>query len=450
LVQGLDLNPDTHKFAHITDCHLGSWRSPKLRELNLEAFERAVEACVAERVDFILITGDFFDVNVPDLAPVKRAVEVLKGARERGVEIYLIYGSHDFSPNTVSMIDILHSAGLFLKPVEGEMVDGKLSLKFIVDEKTGTKITGVSGRARELDVPSYEFLDVAALEAEPGFKIFLMHAPIAEITPPAFAYGEAVPIASLPRGFRYYGGGHLHKKIEYTTPEGGRIVYPGPLFGATFTDLEETAQGEKRGFYVVTFDSGGVRDVRFNEVNVADIVYRTIDAEGKTAKQVEDNLGAVVQELDSENKIVLIKVSGKLSSGKRADIDFSKLEQSLIQKGATAWFINRNGLVSSEATELRVVGSSREEVEDMILKERTARFSVDPAITDWRVRNALQTKLTGERGEQLAKGLLRGLKTEKLENEKNDDFEMRLLLEVQPIIEPKELSAAEGSPEKQN
>jgi len=62
----------------------------------------------------------------------------------------------------------------------------------------------------------------------------------------------------------------------------------------------------------------------------------------------------------------------------------------------------------------------------------------------------LQSKLTGERGEQLAKGLLRGLKTEKLENEKNDDFEMRLLLEVQPIIEPKELSAAEGSPEKQN
>ncbi len=439
-----------HKFAHITDCHLGSWRSSKLRELNLKAFERAVETCVAEKVDFILITGDFFDVNVPDLAPVKKAVEVMKRARESGVEIYLIYGSHDFSPNTVSMIDILHSAGLFLKPLEGEMVDGKLRLKFIVDGKTGAKITGVSGRVRELDIPSYELLDVAMLEGEPGFKIFLLHAPIAEITPPAFAHGDAVPIASLPRGFRYYGGGHLHKKIEHTTPEGGRIVYPGPLFGATFTDLEETAQGEKRGFYMVTFDSIGVRDVRFREVSVADILYRTIDAENKTAKQVEEKLAAVVEELDSTNKIVLIKVSGTLSSGRRADIDFSKLEQSLIQKGTLAWFINRNGLVSSETTELRVVGSSREEIEDRILKERTSRFSVDPAITDWRVRNALQSKLTGDRGEQLAKDLLRGLKTEKLENEKNDDFEMRLSREIQPVIEPKELSATEESQEKPN
>jgi len=159
-----------HKFAHITDCHLGSWRSSRLRELNLKAFERAVETCVAEKVDFILITGDFFDVNVPDLAPVKKAVEVMKRARESGVEIYLIYGSHDFSPNTVSMIDILHSAGLFLKPLEGEMVDGKLKLKFIVDRKTGAKITGVSGRVRELDVPSYELLDVAMLEESPASR----------------------------------------------------------------------------------------------------------------------------------------------------------------------------------------------------------------------------------------------------------------------------------------
>ena len=105
-----------YKFAHITDCHLGSWRNPKLRDLNLQAFEESISISIKEQVDFILITGDFFDVNIPQLAPVKRAVEILKQARDSGIAVYMIYGSHDFNTANISMIDILHSAELFIKP----------------------------------------------------------------------------------------------------------------------------------------------------------------------------------------------------------------------------------------------------------------------------------------------------------------------------------------------
>jgi DNA repair protein SbcD/Mre11 len=82
---------------------LGSWRNPKLRELNLKAFEKAIEVSLSEKVDFILITGDFFDVNVPDLEPVNRAVKLLRSVQDHNIAIYIIYGSHDFSPNAVSM-----------------------------------------------------------------------------------------------------------------------------------------------------------------------------------------------------------------------------------------------------------------------------------------------------------------------------------------------------------
>ena len=261
---------------------------------------------------------------------MKRAVEIMKEVKERGIGIYLIYGSHDFSPNSVSMIDILHSAGLFSKPMDGEITNGKLRLEFIVDEKTGASITGLSGRTRGLDVPLYKLLDTQALEAKAGFKIFLIHAPIAEVTPPGLDYGESIPLSALPRGFQYYGAGHLHTKVEHAAPGGGRIVYPGPVFGARFTDLEETAQGERRGFYIATFNAQGILDLRFNEVNVAEIVYRIVDAEDKTAKQVEERLASVIRELDPANKVVLVKVAGTLNSGRRADIDFSKIEQSLM------------------------------------------------------------------------------------------------------------------------
>ncbi len=67
-------------------------------------------------------------------------------------------------------------------------------------------------------------------------------------------YSEGVPLSYFPKGFDYYAGGHVHEKLQHKTKDYGLIAYPGCLFGATFTDLEETAQGEKRGFYIVDFE----------------------------------------------------------------------------------------------------------------------------------------------------------------------------------------------------
>ena len=396
---------------------------------------------MAEKVDFIIISGDFFDVNVPDLDSVNRAVELLKSVSNQGVEVYLIYGSHDFSPNAVSMIDILHSAGLFIKPTENEMIEGKLRLRFVTDKKTGAKIVGLSGRAKSLDVPYYEILDTSSLEVEPGFKIFLLHVPIAEVTPEGLSYGDSVPLSSLPKGFAYYGGGHLHRHIEYTTGEGGKIVYPGPLFGATFADLEETALGEKRGFYIVNFDAGRL-EAKFVEVKVVDIVYRAIDAENKTSKQTETQLNSVINELDPSGKVILIKITGALGAGKRSDIDFSKFERSLVTRGAVAQSINRSGLTSHETAELKVIGQTKEEIESRVIKERMAKFSIDPTIKDLKVREALQAKFIAARGEQTAKALLGVLKTEKLDNETVADFNDRVMSDAQPCLESGNLGEA--------
>jgi DNA repair protein SbcD/Mre11 len=190
-----------HKFAHITDCHLGSWRNHNLRELNVQAFEKAIDVCVEEKVDFIIITGDFFDVNVPQLAPVKRAVDILKKALDAGIMIYMIYGSHDFNIVNVSMIDILHSASLFIKPTDFVLHEGRIKLKFFVDPKTGAKITGISGRKMGLDKEVYQLLDRNELEAEKGFKIFLMHTGVEEFMPLNLNVPDAIPFSEIPKGF---------------------------------------------------------------------------------------------------------------------------------------------------------------------------------------------------------------------------------------------------------
>ena len=103
------------RFAHFGDCHLGAWRDQKLKNMNLEAFLKALDGCAQEKVDFIIISGDLFDTTLPDLNLVNKAVEKIRVLKDQGISFYLTYGSHDFAPNATSIIDILNSSGLFKK-----------------------------------------------------------------------------------------------------------------------------------------------------------------------------------------------------------------------------------------------------------------------------------------------------------------------------------------------
>lgn len=411
-----------YKFAHITDCHLGSWRNPKLRDLNLQAFEKSISISIKEQVDFILITGDFFDVNIPQLAPVKRAVEILKQARDSGIAVYMIYGSHDFNTANISMIDILHSAELFIKPTEFQSNTNSVILKFFVDKKTGAKITGISGRKVGLDREMYEKLDKKNLEMEDGFKIFLLHKGIQEILPLDMNFRDSLPISLVPKGFDYYGGGHIHKRVEKKI-DGSVIVYPGPLFGSSFQDLEETAKGEKRGFYIISFDKK-ILDCRFIEINLVDILYNEIVSSKWNSEKLEGEITKNISGLEVKNKIVLIKVKGKLL-GKRSNIDFGKFSFDISNRGALMSFINTNNLSTDETKVIAVHSDNKFDIEREIFHESIKNFQSEPALSD-KVKKQINSKLTGKTGESISISLLEILRNEKLENENTSTYDDRI------------------------
>ena len=214
------------------------------------------------------------------------------------------------------------------------------------------------------------------------------------------------------------------------------IVYPGPLFGSTFTDLEDTAQGERRGFYIISYDNDN-ETIRadFIETKIVDIIFNTINVNQNTVKQIEDKISSMVEQMeDLTDKIVLIKVKGTMVSGKRSDINFSRFEEILSAKRALVSFINRNNLVSPETTQVKVFGTSIEEIEKKVIKERIASMKIDPAMTDEKVKNFIKSKLISEHGEFTANKLLLALKKEKIENETLDDFEKRLMHEAKTVM----------------
>lgn len=417
-----------HKFAHLADVHLGAHREPIMRELEMKAFKLVLDRCIENKVDFILICGDLFHVCIPDLAVVDEAVKKMGEVIDNGIPIYVIYGSHDYSPNSTSVIDIIASSRIIKKIVNWQLVGDKIHLNFIQDPKTGAKLTGISARRVGLEGKYYEMLDRDALEQENGFKIFAFHSALNEFKPDDLSSMESFAASLLPRGFDYYAGGHVHDRSENKLPGYDRVVFPGPVFPRDARDLERTVRGQKRGFYVVSFDDK-VRSLDFIEVSVFDGVYIEHDFSEQTAIQGQKELLTKVKGIDTNGKLVLLKVSGQLSEGKTSDIDFRMIRQVLLDNGAVHVEINRQGIKSKEYQAIRVSGESIGEIETNLLKENISSVKVS------------EPRLKGDVGLELSKELLRVLRSESKLNEGKRDYESRMktqgidILGVRQVIE---------------
>ena len=422
------------KFAHMSDCHIGAWRDEKLRNLNLQAFEKAIDVCIGENVNFIIISGDLFDTNIPNLYYVKRAVEKLKSAKNKGIDIYVVYGSHDYSPNTISMVDVLESTELFEKVSKGEYEDEELELQFFEDAQTGAKITGLPGRKVGLEKEYFGSLDAERLEREKGFKIFLFHTSITEMNPGYIPVGQSIPISMFPKGFDYYAGGNIHKKTIGNFKDYPIVVYPGPLFATDFRDLEDMARGERRGFYISEFDDT-IKNTKFIEVKISEVIYQSIVADDRTANQTEEALLEKANALDLEGKIVLFRVSGTMTSGRPVDIDFRRVKELVLDRGAVYANINRYALQSKERVEIKVKGERKSEIEERIFNERLYGFKIDPSIKSKKIRTILKNGLIGKHGTDLAHNLLNILKVEKREGETNTDFRSRVLKDLLEVTQ---------------
>jgi len=86
-----------YKFVRIADCDIGVWIDSTVRELSISAFETAIDQCVEEKGDFVLIARDLLHMNLPELSDVARAATKLNQVKEAGIRTYVVYGSHDYS-----------------------------------------------------------------------------------------------------------------------------------------------------------------------------------------------------------------------------------------------------------------------------------------------------------------------------------------------------------------
>jgi hypothetical protein len=369
-----------------------------MKEVNAKAFEMAVDKAVDEKVEFVLIAGDLFNTAVPPIESLKLAVDKLKELKDKEIPVYIIAGSHDFSPSGKTMLGILESAGLVKNVARGrETEKGELKLE-LTDDKTGARITGLIGKKGGLETTYYENLD-RSIEAEEGYKIFMFHTAITELKPKDLGNMQSMPTSLMPKGFDYYAGGHVHitDKIEL---EGYKnVVYPGPTFPNSFSELEKLQKGT---MVIVTDDK-----VEYVPLQPKETKHICVEAQYKTPSQVEEELNKAVQ--DVSGKIITIRVRGELKDGKTSDINWRAIIGAAEQNGAYFVMKNTHKLRTKELERINITEGSIDEIEEKLVKEHTDK-------------------------EDMTKTLMQTLSAEKKDGEKTMEYEKRIQQELDTLL----------------
>ncbi len=388
------------KFAHISDVHIGSWRDPKMRDVSTRTFSLAVDTCIKESINFLLIAGDLFDTALPGIDLLKEVTSKLKELKDHSIPVYLIAGSHDFSPSGKTMLDVLENAGLCRNVAKGEEIEGKLKLQFTVDPNTSAKITGIFGKKGMLDHYYYEHLLRGPLEEEPGYKIFMFHTAIAEFKPKDLQQMEAHPLSLLPKNFDYYAGGHVHYIEEFSSPGYKRIVYPGALYPCNFAELQKYSHG-----YLHIIENDAIRKI---PLKLYDCIHIVLDLPHCTPQQITNKITTELQTRKIKDAIITLHIAGSLDEGKVSDINFSQIYSSLYDQGAYMVMKNTSKLISKEFEDIQL--PKQENFEDALIKEHLGKMPF----------------VKGEEEFMMIKNLIASLSIEKKEGEKIQEFELRV------------------------
>ncbi|MDO8459926.1 MAG: metallophosphoesterase [Nanoarchaeota archaeon] len=380
------------KFAHMGDCHLGSWRQPELKELNFKSFQFALQYSIKERVDFILISGDLFDAAYPPIDTLKKAFEELRKVKEANIPVFLIAGSHDYSVSGKTFLDVLEKAGFCKNVANYEIRNDSIILEPTIYKNIA--LFGYPGKKSGLEVDEIERIK---LQYAPGlFNILMLHTTIKDAV-------NNSPIKSVNEKYLpkvdYLALSHLHINYHRDTK-----VYSGPTFPNNLSELEELQGGS---FYI--FDNGRITR---EEIKLKEVIPITLEITNSLT--ATEKILDILSKKELKDKIIIVRICGILEKGKTSDIDFQQIESYTKEKGAYT-FLKSTSKLHLPEPDIKLDIFDSEQLEAQIVK----RFE--------------ETHLS--RFNSFVPDLMRTLTIEKLEDETSSAFGDRLLSESRKILQ---------------
>lgn len=246
------------KFLHIADIHLGCTRyqleeSPK--DFFLAWYDALKKYAVDQKVDFVLICGDFFHKRNVEPQAMNHAMAGLELLRKHGIPVVVIEGNHDQAGggSAHSWLRSLSAWGL-LTLLEPQIENGKVQYKLWNEgEREGSFID--IGRARIFGSKWYgasanvaiPMLTAGIMEnrREGAFHILMLHTDVEGHQTHPLPTLSLANLKELKSVTDYVGLGHTHMKFEIDN----WCFNPGSL---EITNIEEFK--EVRGVFLVEVD----------------------------------------------------------------------------------------------------------------------------------------------------------------------------------------------------
>lgn len=242
------------RFVHIGDIHLG-YRQYKLSERENDYFQAFLDICSgdflqANQIDFMVISGDLFDMRSISADVYNQAVYALRQAKEYGIPVIAIEGNHDlkeaqhYSSSPGSWYEALAQNSLmtFLYPSASESGDLEL-LPLASDKFQGGAYIDLVIRQHKVRIIGSRWYGMKANNVIPlyaekikdlpdraDFSIFLFHGGYEDVLPLNMGGISLASFEALGKEVDYIGLGHIH---QYYTVKGSKeqdyVFNPGSL-----------------------------------------------------------------------------------------------------------------------------------------------------------------------------------------------------------------------------
>jgi len=348
------------KFVHLSDTHLGKneMKLDTRKEDFNNAFKQAIDFALDKKVDFVIHSGDLFDIAKPSVDTLIFAAEQLKRLKENNIPFFIAVGSHDIGVDD-TIISLLEVMGLLINVsskkhylLEGEKI-------IMLGEKiNNVSIYGIAGKRAKIDEI---FRNLVPKDLEPNhFNIFIFHHIISDISEKFMD----LPVSLLPKNFDYYAGGHWHGFFESKYGK-GKIVYPG---STEYNDLKEMESDQAKYFCFVTQENGKLNvekiKIKTREIKILEINCNNADA-------LEVTKEVISKITPNQNKaILIIKLLGKLSKGNKLEIDRKLISDTAEAQGYLYAKIYLSDLENPETPFVSSRKSSAEIEEEYLVKQK--------------------------------------------------------------------------------